>query len=88
MKLKKLLKRISTLIDTEQSEQLQQCELLKKTLKKLKQKHRELKKKLEHEKDKDKRRELEEKIQIVKAQRRKGLGLLKSLQKSAGAGNC
>ena len=88
MKLKKLLNRLSALTDAKQHEQLEQCQTLKKTLKQLKQKNRDLKKRLAIEKDSDKRHEIEDKIKIIKAQRRKGLALLKEIRTLPGSDSC
>jgi len=81
MKLKKLVKKVGNLIDADRQEQVKQCDTLKKTLGQLKKKAKELEKEIHKANDKDERKELEKKLKIVNTQRRKGLSLLKKLNK-------
>ncbi len=80
MKLKQLLDRISRLTHADRNEQMEQRSLLKNTLKQLRDKGQELEQRLCSEKDQALRKELQEKLNIIYAQRGKGLALLKELK--------
>jgi predicted nucleic acid-binding Zn-ribbon protein len=80
MKLNKLLERLTELTDADRNEQLKQYSQLKKTLKQLRSKQKELEEKIASEEDAKRCKELEEKLKIVSTQRRKGLDLLKELR--------
>lgn len=80
MKLKKLLDSVTELTNAERKVQLDQRQLLKSTLKQLRNKCRELEQNIKDEANEDLRKELEEKLKIVSTQRSKGLTLLKELQ--------
>ena len=84
MKLNKLLERLTELTDADRSEQLKQYKQIKKTLKQLRSKQKELEQETASEEDSDRCKELEEKLKIVSAQRRKGLDLLKELKDTPG----
>ncbi len=84
MKLSKLLERLSELTDADRSEQLKQYKQLKKTLKQLRSKQKELEQEIASETNSDHCKELEEKLNIVSTQRRKGLDLLKELRDTPG----
>lgn len=80
MKLKKIVDRITELTNAKRKEQLEQCKQLKKILKQLRNKCKELDEKIAREKDPDKLKELTDKRLILATQRRKGLALLKELR--------
>jgi pheromone shutdown protein TraB len=79
MNYKKLVDYVSTVLDADKRQQMQERDALKKALKKLKRKQKELKDKLVTEKDEYNRQRIQEKIEIARAQRKKGLELLESL---------
>ena len=80
MKLKKLLERFTELTDADQKVQLEKYKQIKKTLKELKNKCKELEEKISKETDEERIKELKSKQQIITTQRRKGLELLKELK--------
>ena len=80
MKLNKFVKKLSDLADDDKQERKRQCGKLKKYLKGLKDKAKELRKDIANEKDKGKREEYEEKLKIVNTKRKKGLKLLEQLR--------
>ena len=80
MKLKKVLNRLSKYLDAERREQLEEYESIKQVLKKLKTKRDNLAEKINFENDDILREKLQGKLDVVNAQRRKGLKLLKELK--------
>lgn len=79
MKTKHLLAKLNALVNTQASIQQEEIRSIKKLLKKLKQKERDLRKKLEHHKDEDERAEIATKIEVIYAQRMKGVERLRAL---------
>ncbi len=79
MDLKKLLDYVNTVLDADRRQQLEEKDALKKALKKVKIKQKELKELLLTETDEYSRQRLQEKIEIARAQRKKGLALLEKL---------
>ncbi len=79
MKLKKLLGNLSDLLDVDRREQLKRYDDIKAALKKLKKKRNELRHELKTADD-EKRGKILKKLEIVAAQRRKGVDLLKELK--------
>jgi len=75
-KVKKLLKKVREFLDDDYKDQLKQADSMKKVLKKLKKRQKELEVKADSSSDSD----LRDQINIVKAQRKKGLETLKKLQ--------
>lgn len=81
MKTKHLLRKIKHLLSADKRKQLAKFDSLEKVLRKLKKKEAALREKLDGEKSKDKRRELEKKLEVVAAQRKKGRKLRDKLEK-------
>ena len=79
MKRKKLLKTLSRYLNMEARNQRKHHDELKDLLKQLKQKKVELEEKLQHEKDERKRKRLGKELEIIRAQREKGLEALQDL---------
>lgn len=79
MDLKKLLDYVNTVLDSDRRQQLEERDALKKALKKVKIKQKELKEQLHSETDDYNRQRIQEKIDIARAQRKKGLALLEKL---------
>ncbi len=77
MKQKKLLEKLKTFFDSSAREREKQKSDVKNILKKLKKRERNLKKKLDSEDDVDKRNSIQKKIDVVYAQRKKGIKLIK-----------
>lgn len=75
-----LFKAIKDFANTERREQITKYESLKRLLKKLKIKQNLLKEKVKSESNKKVKKRLEEKLRVLKAQRKKGLKLLKELK--------
>ena len=80
MKLKKALRKLSQYLDADQREQLAQYDSIKKVLKKLKSKRNQLREKIELIEDDEERQQIQNKLDIVNAQRKKGVKLLKELK--------
>lgn len=76
MKRKRLLTALARLLDMEGRKQRKHRDELKALLKKLKSKKSELKKKMLLETDERKRKRLGKELEIIKAQRKKGLKAL------------
>ena len=83
MKFTKLREKLGALMSTQASEDQKQIEALKEILKKAKRKSRELRRKAQSMKEGRKLREIQEKIEIISAQRKKGLELLKVLKEDS-----
>ncbi len=77
MKQKKLLEKLKTFFDSDAREIAKQKSDIKDILKKLKKKERHLKQKLDAEHDEEKRNRIQQKIDIIYAQRKKGIKLIK-----------
>ena len=82
MKRKKLLNKLVGFLDMEEHKQRKQRDELKALLKKLKKKKVELEDKMKSEADNRKRKRLGKELEIIKAQREKGLGVLRDLMES------
>ena len=82
MKRKKLLKSLATLLDMEGHKQRKHRDELKALLKKLKQKKVELEEKMLLEQDERKLKRLGKELEIIRAQREKGLKALQDLMES------
>ena len=82
MKRKKLLNKLAGFLDMEERKQRKHRDELKILLKKLKKKKVELGKKMQSENDNRKRDRLCKELEIIKAQREKGLKALQDLMKS------
>ncbi|MDX1593562.1 MAG: hypothetical protein R3298_04885 [Gammaproteobacteria bacterium] len=77
MKTRKLLDKLMTYLDSDARQRKQERDEIKAVLKKLKRREKKLRNRLEEEDDDDKRRALEKEVDIVYAQRKKGVRLLK-----------
>lgn len=82
MKRKRLLKTLGDLLDMEGRKQRKHRDELKALLKKLKKKEVELKAKMQLEKNERKRKRLGKELEIIKAQRTKGVMTLRGLKVS------
>ena len=78
---KKLLKKLKSYINAEAEQLQQEDDGLSKVLKKLKKKEKHLKALIAAERDKDEREMLEQELNVVHSQRKKGITLLSSLRK-------
>jgi hypothetical protein len=81
MKRKKLLRKIKELLSAKRRAQLAQYDSLVKVLHKLDKKEAALRESLKEEKDKKRSRELQHKIDVIEAQRKKGDKLRRKLEK-------
>lgn len=81
MKTKKLIGIINDIIDEDSRAQVNEIKALKSALQKLKGKAKALYKEAQNEKDDAKVKALNDKIEIICAQRKKGIKLLKKLKK-------
>ncbi|RLA23388.1 MAG: hypothetical protein DRQ62_06395 [Gammaproteobacteria bacterium] len=77
---KKLLEKLQEFLDADQQEKIKHIQQIKKVLKKLKQKERRVQQKLELCVDTDKRVELQQELDIIYAQRMKGVNIVKQIQ--------
>jgi len=79
MKQKKLLDKLKTFFDSDAREREKQKSDIKDILKKLKKRERKLKEKLDAEKNAGKRKRFQQEIDVIYAQRKKGIKLIKEL---------
>jgi len=77
MKQKKLLNKLKTFFDLDVREREKQKSDIKDILKKLKKRERKLKGKLDAENNAKKRKHLQQEIDVIYAQRKKGIKLIK-----------
>jgi hypothetical protein len=80
MKTKKLLRKVKALLSADQRAQIAKYDSLEKVLKKLQMKEVAMRKKLEQEEDQERRREILRKLDVVEAQRKKGIELEKEIK--------
>jgi hypothetical protein len=80
MKTNKLIKKTKELLSAKRSKQRKKIDTLKELLAKLKHRKRKLQASLENEKSKDKREHIRNDLEVIRAQRRKGLKALKALK--------
>jgi len=85
MKFNKLLKKLKLYLDADAEQLQQEDEGLSKVLKKLKKKEQALQSAIEKERDDEERELLEQELNIVHSQRKKGIGLLSEIRKKNGA---
>ena len=78
-KRKKLLKKVSDFLDMEKRKQCARKDKLKSILKQLSNKEKKLIQKLEEERDSERKKRLRKEVEIVHAQRLKGLKHIKDL---------
>lgn len=81
MKTRRLLARLADFLDADRAAQQAEIESIRKVLNKLKQKERILQDKLDRETDPDQREAIAARLDVVHAQRRKGLGRVKAIRK-------
>lgn len=81
MKVKQLLDKLAGILNDERHEQIEKYKSLKKVLKALRNEKVGLQAKLEDTQDETQRQEIESRLKIVTAQRKKGLVVLKELKK-------
>ena len=77
MKQKKLIEKLKIFFNLDARKRKKQQSDIKDILKKLKKRERELKERLANEKNTEKRNRIQQKIDIVYAQRKKGIKLIK-----------
>lgn len=81
MKAKKLLNKLKDILSDERKAQLTRYSSLKKVLKSLRNEKIRLEKKLAEARNEEDREEIASRLEIISAQRKKGLQLLKELKK-------
>ncbi len=81
MKLKKLIGQAEDFVDSEKRSRKEKKKYLKQVLKKLSDHEKSLKKRMEHASGEEDRKALAKKLARTHAQRKKGIALLKDLQK-------
>ena len=81
MKTKKLLRKMKSLLSADQRAQLAKYDSLQKVLGKLEEKGESLREKLTGEEDEERKREILGKLEVIEAQRKKGLQLKKEIEK-------
>ena len=79
MKQKKLLDKLKIFFDSDAREREKQKSDIKNILKKLKKRERKLKGKLDAENNAEKRKHFKQEIDVIYAQRKKGIKLIKEL---------
>ena len=82
MKTPTLITRVQEFLDADKKKQRDQIKCLKELLHKLKKKQRTLKAKLETERDDKTRKRLRKDLDVIFAQRKKGIATLKTLKKA------
>lgn len=78
---KKLLKKLKSYMDAEAEQLQQEDEGLSKVLKKLKKKEKHIKALIASEADQEEREILEQELNVVHSQRKKGISLLSNMRK-------
>ncbi len=81
MRVKKLLNKLKDILSEERKVQLKKYSSLKKVLKSLRAEKTRLEVELKREKDEDARQEIESRLKIISAQRKKGIKVLKELKR-------
>ncbi len=79
MKTRRLVQKIKEFLSADRRAQIKRAGVLKDVLKKLEKKEARLKEKLDREKDAARRREILRKLEVLRAQRKKGVKLQKEL---------
>lgn len=82
MKAKQLIKQLKELTNDKDRKRKEHRKDLKHLLKRMKKKEKELRGQLEQESDEAKLKKLKTNIDVLHAQRKKGIGVLKALKKS------
>ena len=81
MRIKQLLDKLSGILDEDRKVQVEKYKSLKKVLKALRNEKTGLEKTLENTENEEIRHQIESRLKIVSAQRKKGLKVLKDLKK-------
>lgn len=81
MRIKQLLDKLSEILDEDRKVQVEKYKSLKKVLKALRNEKTGLEKTLENTENEEVRHQIESRLKIVSAQRKKGLKVLKGLKK-------
>jgi hypothetical protein len=81
MKRKKLLRKIKALLNADQRAQLAKYDSLEKVLGQLEVKESGFREKLNGEKDEERRKEILRKLEVLEAQRKKGVQLKKEIER-------
>ena len=81
MRIKQLLDKLSGILDEERKVQLEKYKSLKKILKALRAEKSDLEVSLEKTEDEETRHNIESRLKVISAQRKKGLKLMKDLKK-------
>lgn len=81
MKIKKLLDKLKNILNSERETQLEKYKSLKKVLKALRFEKKQLEAEMAETDDLERQEEIASRLKIIRAQRKKGLGLLKELKK-------
>ncbi len=79
MSKKKLLKKLQEFFDADQREKEHRIQQIKKVLKKLKEKEHKIKEKIKHSRDQVFIAELQQELDIIYAQRMKGIKIIKEM---------
>jgi hypothetical protein len=82
MKVRKLLRKLDDFLDAKKRERRAQMDSMRKVLKTLKKKERDLRERLQGESDGATRAKLERKLGVIHAQRKKGVQALRELGRS------
>jgi hypothetical protein len=82
MKTRKLLSKLTEFISADHRAQIKHINSVKDVLEELKNKERKLKEKLKDEKNPEKREEIESKLRVIHAQRKKGITILKEFKQT------
>lgn len=80
MATKKLLAKLGRFLDADRASQRQEIESIRKVLKKLKHKERDLREKLPKTPEGEEREDIAAKLEVIYAQRRKGVDRVKELR--------
>ncbi|MDH3901808.1 MAG: hypothetical protein OEU84_09255 [Xanthomonadales bacterium] len=81
MRIKQLLDKLSGILDEERKVQLEKYKSLKKVLKALRTEKTDLELSLEKTEDEETQHNIESRLKVISAQRKKGLKLMKDLKK-------
>ena len=80
MKSRKLLEKLNKLIGLGEGADREEIKKLRKVLQALKDKQEKLKEKLEETQDEEERRKIQQRLEVIKRQREKGVDVYKSLK--------
>jgi hypothetical protein len=86
MKTKKIISRLKTLINADRRAQVKQADAIKQLLAKLRKKERLLSEKLAACEDREERKKLQTKQAVCRAQRKKGVTILKDIRRAQDKG--